>query len=154
MPDEPVRLRPVRRRQGNGVRLVGGGLQRVGCQRQLPRWNSTYKYRNDRLDADRHCLWQALTTESSNADFAKQVGDAHEEDGAGGNGTNAGLMDQYNNITGRKVGLDREGDRQGIRNYCYLLATNARVVTDISTLGTNTSGDELVVLEGAANTAG
>lgn len=115
--------------------------------------NSTYKYRNDALDADRHCLWQALTTESSNADFAKQVGDAHEAEGPGGNGTNDGMMDQYNNVTGRKIGQDYEGDRTGIRNRCFTLAYQPRVVTDISTLGTNTTGEDLVVLEGEANAA-
>ncbi|WP_420889101.1 DUF6973 domain-containing protein [Corynebacterium simulans] len=76
-------------------------------------------------DADRHCIWQALTTIRSNADFATQVADAHETDHPGT--PDAGDMDQTNNAIGRDVGLRHEGDEQGAINDCHDKANNGEL---------------------------
>lgn len=80
---------------------------------------------DDRRDAFRHCTWQALTTKRSNADFATQLGDAHERDGdADGTGNPAANeMDQANNATGRQVGLENENTPDSaIYDRCGFLA--------------------------------
>jgi len=61
--------------------------------------------RNDRSDAFRHTLWQALNTQSVGADLTQQYADAHET------ATPAGRekekeMDDHNNSLGIQIGLD------------------------------------------------
>ncbi|WP_417935296.1 DUF6973 domain-containing protein [Gordonia phthalatica] len=78
-----------------------------------------------RQDAARHCIWQGLTTESSNAGFAEQVGNAHELD-SGSPIEGSSAMDMRNNVTGREVGKRHDGDRVGIISECVSLARNAK----------------------------
>ncbi len=61
--------------------------------------------RNDRSDAFRHTLWQALNTQSVGEDMTQQYADAHET------ATPAGRekekeMDDHNNSLGIQIGLD------------------------------------------------
>lgn len=80
---------------------------------------------DDLRDAMRHCVWQALTTKRANADFAAQLGDAHEADGnADGTGNPAANeMDQNNNAVGRQVGLENEDTPDSaIYDRCGFLA--------------------------------
>ncbi|WP_425278754.1 DUF6973 domain-containing protein [Corynebacterium bovis] len=77
-------------------------------------------------DADRHCIWQALTTIRSNADFTRRFGDAHERDHPGSPGSEH--MDQTNNQTGRDVGLRHANDESGAINECHAAADNGRLV--------------------------
>ncbi|MDG3010627.1 hypothetical protein G4X40_10745 [Rhodococcus sp. D2-41] len=112
--------------------------------------NGTAIYYNDRLDADRHCMWQAMTTEASNAAFAQRLGDAHEEDGEHTDppqSPGAMEMDQYNNITGRAVGLRHEKDVTGIIVECNSYADSVRIATP-DQFGTNTAENDLVALSG------
>lgn len=76
-------------------------------------------------DADRHCIWQALTTIRSNADFARQIGDAHEIDHPGT--PESEKMDQSNNQIGRDVGLRHENDEDGAINECHAKAENGEL---------------------------
>nr|WP_159078263.1 hypothetical protein [Corynebacterium liangguodongii] len=78
-------------------------------------------------DADRHCIWQALTTIRSNADFARQIGDAHEADHPGSDA--AAQMDQANNQTGREVGQRHPQDEGAAINECHDLAASGQLVT-------------------------
>ncbi|MGV8872175.1 MAG: DUF6973 domain-containing protein [Rhodococcus sp. (in: high G+C Gram-positive bacteria)] len=103
---------------------------------------------DDRLDADRHCMWQGFTTEASNAAFAERLGDAHEADGREDAPVGAEEMDQYNNITGRAVGLVHENDTAGIENVCHGYADKARITADPAQFGTNTNANDLVALNG------
>jgi len=111
--------------------------------------NGTPIYFNERLDADRHCMWQAMTTEASNAEFAGRLGDAHEEDGRAGAPPGAEEMDRYNNITGRAVGLRNEGNVSGIITTCKGYADVVRITTP-DQFGTNTAStaNDLVALNG------
>ncbi|MCZ4557870.1 hypothetical protein O4215_20100 [Rhodococcus maanshanensis] len=107
--------------------------------------NGAYMGTNDQIDADRHCLWQAMTTEAANAGFAKEMGDAHETDKP--NGYGPGVMDLYNNITGRAVGLQNEGDLTNIIETCNTYAEDAVLVTDISTVNqSNPTANDLIRL--------
>lgn len=56
---------------------------------------------DNKRDALRHAVWQALLTRLTNSDRAKAWGDAHES-----NSTNplATCMDQWNNAVGRTIG--------------------------------------------------
>ncbi|MGW8932582.1 DUF6973 domain-containing protein [Gordonia terrae] len=78
-----------------------------------------------RQDAARHCIWQGLTTESANADFAKAMGDAHEAD-SGSPIPGSSVMDVHNNIVGRSVGRRYESDRVSIVRTCVDLARGAQ----------------------------
>ncbi len=59
---------------------------------------------NDGVDAARHALWSALNTQTSGEEFARGIGQAHEE----GNdfGENQRAMDLFNNEVGIQLGLD------------------------------------------------
>ena len=112
--------------------------------------NGKAKYFDDRLDADRHCMWQGMTTEAANAAFAKRLGNAHEEDGENSDppqSSGALEMDQYNNITGRAVGLRHEGDVSGIITECNMYADVARITTP-DKFGSNEFENDLVALNG------
>jgi hypothetical protein len=71
-------------------------------------WSEKYfpgaRVTNSIRDAHRHCVWSALMTNRANDDFAKQIGDAHEE----GANDRASKMDRWNNGKGRLVGFDTE----------------------------------------------
>lgn len=85
------------------------------------------KVTNDNIqDADRHCVWQALTTIRANADFARKIGDAHETDHPGS--PEAGHMDQTNNAIGRDIGLRHEGDEAGAINECHAQAKTGGLI--------------------------
>ncbi|WP_238559036.1 LGFP repeat-containing protein [Rhodococcus rhodnii] len=104
-------------------------------------------YQDDQLDADRHCLWQAMTTEASNAEFASLLGDAHERDKY--TTDDAAIMDQYNNITGRAVGLRNEGNVSGIISTCNSYADYARIINpeDIGSVDqSNPNANDLIAL--------
>ncbi|WP_067807937.1 WXG100 family type VII secretion target [Nocardia beijingensis] len=99
-----------------------------------------------RQDAARHCIWQGLTTESANADFAKRLADAHEKDKPSPlNGSKE--MDEWNNHTGRQVGLRLEGNRQAIIDTCIRYAHEAQVVDPNHMNYNNVDGTSLVVIK-------
>ncbi|MFI6042518.1 DUF6973 domain-containing protein [Nocardia sp. NPDC051321] len=100
--------------------------------------------RDNRVDAARHCIWMGRTTEGANADFATQMGNAHEIDWPGS--AEAGKMDQWNNITGRGVGLRNEGNTGKIDEACVQYARVAPVTPDPPNPVDNKKADTLVVL--------
>ena len=59
---------------------------------------------NGEADAFRHTFWNALMTKEFGADFAKKVGDAHED--YAGNPFSEKQMDLYNNARGREIGRE------------------------------------------------
>ncbi|MEJ9078414.1 hypothetical protein WKY82_08330 [Gordonia malaquae] len=83
-----------------------------------------YSSGDSQQDAARHCIWQGLMTESSNADFAEKMANAHEIDKPSGEA--AGTMDMYNNVTGRAIGLRNEGNRAAIISQCVDAARKAQ----------------------------
>ncbi|MGQ4601381.1 DUF6973 domain-containing protein [Nocardia sp. R6R-6] len=98
---------------------------------------------DNRADAARHCLWQAFTTEMANEDFALRIANAHEQDAPGSPEANA--MDEYNNVTGRAVGLRHEGDHEGIKTTSLGYAHEARIVPNPVGLE-NEDGNDLIIL--------
>ncbi|WP_156094708.1 DUF6973 domain-containing protein [Nocardia lijiangensis] len=101
---------------------------------------------SDRQDATRHCIWQALMTESSNADFAKRMADAHEKDQPSPlHGSKE--MDEWNNHTGRELGLRLEGDRQAIVDTCVRYAREATIVDPNNMNHNNVDGTSLVIIQ-------
>ncbi|WP_327112572.1 hypothetical protein OHB12_29115 [Nocardia sp. NBC_01730] len=98
-----------------------------------------------RQDAARHCIWQALTTESASADFAKRMADAHERDKPSPlRGSKE--MDEWNNHTGRELGLRLEGDRQAIIDTCIRYAHDAQLVDPNNMNYNNVDGTSLVII--------
>ncbi|MDK8846654.1 hypothetical protein QP888_09175 [Corynebacterium sp. MSK297] len=77
-------------------------------------------------DADRHCIWQALTTIRANVDFARKIGDAHEDDHPGT--PESREMDQANNQTGRDIGLRHEEDEEGAIDECHAKAEDGQLM--------------------------
>ena len=77
-------------------------------------------------DADRHCIWQALTTIRANVDFAWKIGDAHEDDHPGT--PESREMDQANNQTGRDIGLRHEEDEEGAIDECHAKAEDGQLM--------------------------
>ncbi len=68
------------------------------------------KLHNTPADAFRHCLFSAFMTERANRDFAKEMGDAHEDAGDDKGQPKAERdMDLHNNAVGRDVGVLGEG---------------------------------------------
>lgn len=82
-------------------------------------------------DAARHCVWQGLTTNATNAGFASRMAQAHERDvisdpnGVYTPAQTAG-MDIYNNYTGRQGGIRLDGKPEEIKNVCIRYALSAR----------------------------
>lgn len=110
-----------------------------------PALNDAKDTEDNRLDAVRHCAWQGRTTRSANADFAQQIGQAHEIDWPSAT-TAQGNMDQYNNITGRAVGLRNEdNDPSAIDAQCTLYAQQAAIVANPNP-ASNDDADDLVIL--------
>ena len=91
----------------------------------VPRGHCGYD-RLNRLDADRHCIWQALTTIRANVDFARKIGDAHEDDHPGT--PESREMDQANNQTGRDIGLRHEEDEEGAIDECHAKAEDGQLM--------------------------
>jgi len=112
------------------------------------RSDGSYLYDDDRLDADRHCMWMGMTTEASNAAFAKRLGDAHEQDKP--SGAESAIMDNFNNITGRAVGLRNEGDVEGIIIECngYADAAPITPIADVPTVGQSNPGENSLLVFG------
>ncbi|GEM29109.1 hypothetical protein NN3_01160 [Nocardia neocaledoniensis NBRC 108232] len=123
------------------------------CQRAYPARDLAQKISSEefpgpdqgdnRADAARHCLWQAFTTEMANKDFALRLANAHEQDAPGAPESNA--MDEYNNVTGRAVGLRFEGNLQGIITTSLGYAHEARIVPNPVGLE-NEDGNDLIIL--------
>lgn len=59
---------------------------------------------NDEADAVRHAMWSALNTQTTDAEFAKKIGDAHED--GGGNTDEEKEMDKHNNSVGIQIAVD------------------------------------------------
>lgn len=102
---------------------------------------------DNRADAARHCMVQALITEMANADFARKMGDAHEEDYPSPNGPNPDVMDQHNNVVGREVGLRHEGDQDGILAECTTLAQASAIVPTPSGTDLSPYAGKLIAME-------
>ncbi|MET8777628.1 hypothetical protein ABZV58_21710 [Nocardia sp. NPDC004654] len=99
-----------------------------------------------RQDAARHCIWQALMTESTDADFAKRMADAHEKDQPSRlHGSKQ--MDEWNNHTGRELGERLEGNRQAIIDTCIRYAQDAKLVDPNNMDYNNVDGTTLVILK-------
>ncbi|MEV0030586.1 hypothetical protein [Nocardia sp. NPDC050793] len=99
-----------------------------------------------RQDAARHCIWQALMTESTDADFAKRMADAHEKDQPSKlHGSKQ--MDEWNNHTGRELGERLEGNRQAIIDTCIRYAQDAKLVDPNNMDYNNVDGTTLVILK-------
>ncbi|MEJ6014560.1 hypothetical protein WG936_12030 [Corynebacterium sp. H127] len=102
-------------------------------------------------DAARHCAWQGLMTESADSAFAERMGNAHEVDhpvapeGEFTDGQVSG-MDAYNNITGRAVGLRREGNQDAVIADCRDYAKHARLTSDPGAEQQH-DGSDLIVLK-------
>ncbi|WP_420897261.1 DUF6973 domain-containing protein [Corynebacterium bovis] len=77
-------------------------------------------------DADRHCIWQALTTVRSHADLARRIAQAHERDRPGP--PRSTHMARTSNRTGRDVVLRHENHKSGAVNECHAAADNGRLV--------------------------
>ncbi|TQM30643.1 DUF6973 domain-containing protein [Nocardia bhagyanarayanae] len=99
-----------------------------------------------RQDAARHCIWQALTTESTDADFAKRLADAHEKDKPS-QLPGSKEMDEWNNHTGREVGIRLEGNRQAIIDTCIRYAREAKLVDPNNMDYNNVDGTTLVIIK-------
>ncbi|WP_338021031.1 LGFP repeat-containing protein [Rhodococcus sp. YH1] len=100
---------------------------------------------DNRTDAARHCMWMGYSTERANADFARQMGTAHELDVPGSE--EAGMMDRYNNKTGIDVGLRNEDNPDGIHTTCVQYAREARIVPDPRTIDlSNPNTNDLIAL--------
>ncbi|QGU07860.1 LGFP repeat protein [Corynebacterium occultum] len=106
-------------------------------------------------DAARHCVWQGLTTDVSNAGFASRLAEAHERDNISDpNGVytpaqTAG-MDIYNNYTGRQVGIRLDGNPEAIKQVCVSYALAARV-TKAPQNELPVGGTDLVILRSDLN---
>ncbi|MGL4304954.1 MAG: DUF6973 domain-containing protein, partial [Mycobacteriaceae bacterium] len=101
---------------------------------------------DNRIDAARHCIWQGLTTESSNAGFAQTIGDAHEKDG--GDGTPPShAMDIHNNGVGRNIGIRNERDRAAIINQCVTLARNAPIIPNPQLTDLSPYSGQLIIIK-------
>jgi RHS repeat-associated protein len=59
---------------------------------------------NDEADAVRHVMWSALNTQKTDAEFARNIGNAHED--GGGNSDKEKSMDKHNNRIGIEIALN------------------------------------------------
>ena len=86
--------------------------------------------------------------ETTNAAFAKRLGDAHEQDKP--SGAESAIMDNFNNITGRAVGLRNEGDVEGIIIECngYADAAPITPIADVPTVGQSNPGENSLLVFG------
>lgn len=97
----------------------------VTANTEANRYFDSANTEDNKTDAARHCIWQALTTISANSDFALKLGDAHEIDNVKEARPDAIAMDKHNNGTGRGVGLRNEGNPQAAIAECVTLAREA-----------------------------
>lgn len=79
---------------------------------------------NDKYDAMRHALWQAMVTRDFGSAYAKMWGDAHE---AGANNPpEERCMDQFNNQVGRSIASQYPGSQNWqLEGYVYNAATSS-----------------------------
>ncbi|WP_273352963.1 LGFP repeat-containing protein [Corynebacterium resistens] len=123
------------------------------CSRSLRAWKDSVAFSEEKWgsdladnqgDATRHCSWMGMTTEASNADFARELADAHEK--TPNNPEKSRLMDEFNNITGIATGLRNEGNPGQIKNICLEYAKIAKLTNDPASEFPNQEGNSLIVI--------
>jgi hypothetical protein len=106
--EDPTEIAPV----DPYAELKFCALHPINCSKAYDLSNQAFQWardnfprdslRNGKGDAARHAYWNCLMTEQLGVDFAKGLGDAHEEGGSGsGNPCGEKLVDLYNNNIGR-----------------------------------------------------